>query len=321
MTNTSTINNINNISYKLDTNKIAIPLLEKLYVRINRIKSHRKPNLFGILASDDYESIQYSKNIQNICKKVGINFEVEKVHKLNVESYIKWANNDLDIDGIIIFYPIFGEIEHIDGGTMDDYLKELVNYKKDVEGLSHHYRFNLYHNIKSNHYYTPLHNIAPSTALAIIKCLEYLNFYDNFYMLSNKLHGITATIVNRSNIVGKPTSLLLANDGAEVYSADKNSIFLMRKEEVGKIYTTEKTIEEACQISNIVILGVSNNNYKLNTKNIKKNTVVINVSTYKNINENELLDIEGVKYIDSIGKITIIMLLYNLLSLYEQFQE
>ena len=34
------------------------------------------------------------------------------------------------------------------GGSMDDYLRDTVSFKKDVEGLSFTYRFNLYRNIR-----------------------------------------------------------------------------------------------------------------------------------------------------------------------------
>ena len=95
----------------------------------------------------------------------------------------------------------------------------------------------------------------------------------------------------------------------------------MRREAIGKIYDTQKTVEEACSISDIIILGVPDANYKLDTRYIKENAIVINVSSYKNINESELMKISGVKYIPSIGKVTIAMLQYNLLSLCDFFRK
>lgn len=306
---------------KYNSELISGPLNDKILYRVNTRYFNSKPKLVGILASDDEASQKYAEYTQKICSKNGISFNLHIANKLTVESYIKYANNSPDIDGIIIYYPIFGDQDYVGGGKMDDYLKDQVNHKKDVEGLSHYYRYNLYHGIKSNIYFTPLHNIAPCTALAVIKCLEYFNYYNNFNLPNYKLFGKTVTVINRSNIVGKPISILLANDGADVYSVDKDSIFLMRKEVTGKIYNTEKSVEEACSISDIIILGVPDPVYKLDTKNIKENTFIINVSSYKNIDEVELLKIKGVKYINSIGKITLAMLQYNLLSLCDQFRE
>jgi len=323
MTLTPGINNTKayNKAQKLDAEIIANPLYDKiLHATHTRFSAHR-PKLIGLLANKDVGSYKYAELTQKNCAKNGIIFSIQIISELLIESYIKWANHSPDIDGIIIYYPIFGELQHSDGGLMDDYLKDLINHKKDVEGLSHYYRFNLYHDIKSNVYYTPLHNIAPCTALAIIKCLEYLGQYNNVHLPHNKLANKIVTVINRSNIVGKPISILLSNDGADVYSVDKNSIFLMRREAIGKIYDTEKTAEEACSVSDIIILGVPDANYKLDTRYIKENTIVINVSSYKNINETELMKINGIKYISSIGKITIAMLQYNLLSLCDSFRK
>lgn len=311
---------MNVLGVKYNSELISRPLNDNVFHRVNTTYLTKRPSLVGILASNDESSHKYAEYTRKICEKNGIIFNLHETTKSNIESYIKYANNASDIDGIIIYYPIFGDQEHIGGGKMDDYLKEQVNYKKDVEGLSHFYRYNLYHGIKSNVYFTPLHNIGPCTALAVIKCLEYFNYYKNFNLPNNKLFGKTITVLNRSNIVGKPISLLLANDGADVYSVDKDSIFLMRKEVTGKIYNTEKSAEEACQQSDIIILGVPDPTYKLDTKHIRENTFVINVSSYKNVDEDELLKIKGVKYINSIGKITLAMLQYNLLSLCDQFR-
>lgn len=315
-------NNSYNNAYKIDAEIIARPLYDRILHATNTRYANKRPTLIGLLSDDsDKSSYKYAEMTKKNCIKNGINFSIHIISKLSIESYIKWANHDQEIDGIIVYYPIFGDIQHKDGGLMDHYIKELINHKKDVEGLSHYYRFNLYHDIKSNIYFTPLHNIAPCTALAVIKCLEYLNLYNNINLPYNKLGDKIVTIINRSNIVGKPVALLLANDGADVYSVDKNSIFLMRREAAGKIYNTDKTCEEACMISDVIILGVPDPNYKLDTKYIRKNTIVINVSTFKNVHEEELMKIKGVKYISSIGKITIAMLQYNLLSLCDSFRK
>lgn len=71
--------------------------------------------------------------------------------------------------------------------------------------------------------------------------------------------------------------------------------------------------------SSIVITGVPAKNYKLPTDWIKPNTTVINVASFKNVNEDELLKIPGVVYVSQVGKVTVAMLERNLMRLYEQF--
>lgn len=40
----------------------------------------------------------------------------------------------------------------------------------------------------------------------------------------NRLYGRTITVVNRSEVVGRPLAALLANDGARVFSVDINGV-------------------------------------------------------------------------------------------------
>jgi len=71
--------------------------------------------------------------------------------------------------------------------------------------------------------------------------------------------------------------------------------------------------------SSIVVTGVPTKNYRLPTEWIQKNTTVVNVASFKNVDEESLLKIPGVVYIPMVGKVTVAMLERNLMRLYEQF--
>ncbi|CAN0497043.1 unnamed protein product, partial [Laminaria digitata] len=62
--------------------------------------------------------------------------------------------------------------------------------------------------------------------------------------------GKTVTIINRSEIVGRPLAAMLANDGATIYSVDVDSIFLFKR---GALRKTGATPEEAVGQSDVVI--------------------------------------------------------------------
>lgn len=62
--------------------------------------------------------------------------------------------------------------------------------------------------------------------------------------------GKTITIINRSEIVGRPLAAMLANDGAIIYSVDIDSIFLFKR---GALRKTEATPESAVLQSDAVI--------------------------------------------------------------------
>ena len=54
--------------------------------------------------------------------------------------------------------------------------------------------------------------------------MEYIGVYNPVLPYGNRLHGRIITIINRSEIVGRPLAALLANDGGKVYSVDINTI-------------------------------------------------------------------------------------------------
>jgi len=134
-----------------------------------------------------------------------------------VEEALISANDDATIDGIIVYYPIFGP-------RQDSYLQQIVSTQKDVEGLSHRYLFNMYQNIRFLDPSQSQKSILPCTPLAVIKILEYLRVYNTILPYGNRLFGHTVCVVNRSEVVGRPLAALLANDGATVYSVDVEGV-------------------------------------------------------------------------------------------------
>mmetsp|Transcript_13802 Transcript_13802/g.20954 ORF Transcript_13802/g.20954 Transcript_13802/m.20954 type:complete len:175 (+) Transcript_13802:929-1453(+) len=110
---------------------------------------------------------------------------------------------------------------------------------------------------------------------------------------------------------------MLANDGADVYSVDIDSIFLFKNGKLQKV--EDETVESCVRKSNIVVTGVPTKSYRLPTEWIQKNTTVVNVASYKNVDQEELLKVEGVTYVPMVGKVTVAMLERNLMRLYENF--
>jgi hypothetical protein len=71
--------------------------------------------------------------------------------------------------------------------------------------------------------------------------------------------------------------------------------------------------------SSIVVTGVPTKSYRLPTEWIQPNTVLVNVASFKNVDEDALLRIPGVVYVPQVGKVTVAMLERNLIRLYDQF--
>lgn len=51
-----------------------------------------------------------------------------------------------------------------------------------------------------------------------------MNVYSHSNEFGQRLKNLTVSVINRSEIVGRPLAAMLANDGATVYSVDIKSI-------------------------------------------------------------------------------------------------
>jgi methylenetetrahydrofolate dehydrogenase (NAD+) len=250
----------------------------------------------------------------------GFDFDLRKVDKEELEDAIIKANKDAKINGIIIYYPVFSNRE-------DQRIQQLVSRDKDVEGLSYKYLFNMYQNIR---FLDPPANtkksILPCTPLAIIKVLEYLRIYNSILPRGNRLFGRTITVINRSEVVGRPLAALLANDGASVYSVDLDGVqqftrgqgLKKRRYDVHEKLGWE--LEDCLPLSDVVISGVPGDKFKVPTELIRDGAVCINFSSEKNFVGDQVKEKASI-YVPAIGKVTIAVLLRNLLRLIKNSME
>lgn len=204
------------------------------------------PLLIGLLANKDPAARQYAEWTGKACQNDGLRYELRTVDDpIDVEAALIDANDDPRVHGIIVYYPIFGQEESFSGASQDDYLRDSVSFKCDVEGLCHTYRSNLYRNVRFLDYPTNKQKcLLPCTALSVVKILEQCpGCYDEEKPVGRKLEGKIVTVINRSEIVGRPLAAMLANDGAEVYSVDINSIY---KFTGGRLHPCPEETPESC---------------------------------------------------------------------------
>ncbi len=233
---------------KIDATSIAKPFREEIREQIQKLKAEgiEAPLLVGLLANSDPAAKKYAEWTGRACKADGIRYELREIDDaIDVENALRDANDDPRVHGIIVYYPIFGQVESFSGESQDDYLRDTVSYKCDVEGLCHEYRSNLYRNKRYVDYPTNSKKcVLPCTALSVVKILESCpSCYDKSKPIGRHMEGQTVTIINRSEIVGRPLAAMLANDGADVYSIDIDSIYLFRG---GRLYACDGETPESC---------------------------------------------------------------------------
>jgi methylenetetrahydrofolate dehydrogenase (NAD+) len=261
---------------------LASTIAKGLQAEVNEglAKLHKRPHLLGILANDDPAAQVYADWTGKTAKENGFDYTVRKVGKDDVEETIIAANHEDSVDGIIVYYPIFNN-------RQDQYLQQIVDIGKDVEGLSHQYVFNMYQNIRWMDDKQMQKSILPCTPLAVIKILEYLHIYNNILPYGNRLFGRTICVVNRSEVVGRPLAALLANDGACVYSVDVTGVqqftrgegIRKRKHEV--VDKEGWTVDNCAPMCDVVITGVPGDKYKFPLHLLKDGAVCINFSSEK----------------------------------------
>ena len=166
-------------------------------------------------------------------------------------------------------------------------MQQVTDIRKDVEGLSHRYIFNLFQNIRFLDDQKLQKSILPCTPLAIIKILEYLRVYNTILPYGNRLFGHSITVLNRSEVVGRPLAALLANDGACVYSVDVTGVQQFTrgkgiKERRHQVVEKEGWgLKDCVPLCDVVISGVPGEAFKFPTELLRDGAVCINFSTEK----------------------------------------
>ena len=211
----------------------------------------------------------------------GFAFTLREVEREELEEAIRDANTDDSVDGILVYYPVFNT-------SRDRTIQYVVDMHKDVEGLSPKLINNMYQNIR---FLDPPHNtqksILPCTPLAMIKILEYLNIYNTILDYGKRLWGRRITVINRSEVVGRPLAALLANDGAEVYSVDVTGVQRfsrgqgLRNQQHVVEEKPDMTMDDCLAISDVVISGVPGDKFKVPVEKIRDGAVCINFSSEK----------------------------------------
>lgn len=216
--------------------------------------------------------------------------------------------------------------------TRDDIFRDTINPQRDVEGLGPQYHNRrLFCNpkvyIDDEYDEQTYHVLFPCTALAIVRIIKralsckYTGLYDVNKPIGRRFEGTTVTIINRSDILGRPLASMLANDGAKVWSIDCDSIILYKPTtgHMNRCPGTRMTMEKCIKESSVIVTAVPSETFKIDAKWIQPNSVVVNVASEPNVDEDNLRGVEGVTYFPKIGAVTVSMLEQNLMRLHKRF--
>ena len=289
----------------IDGKKIASLIKEEIKNQVEEIisKGGRAPHLAAVLVGDDGASLTYVSNKVASCKQVGFKstlitlpYEIEEEKLL---SEITRLNEDKEIDGFIVQLPL---PKHIDG----DKVLLAINPKKDVDG---------FHPTNFGKMALDMETFVPATPYGIIELLERYNIDTN---------GKHTVVIGRSNIVGRPISILMSRKAK------------LGNSTVTVVHSRTKNLEFFTKNADIVISALGVPNF-LKANMVKDGVVIIDVgiTRVKDLNKTKGYVLKGDVDFDSVkekasyitpvpggvGPMTIISLLQNTLKAYHQSEK
>lgn len=241
------------------------------------------PGLAAVLVGDDPASEIYVRNKRKACEKVGIYSEEHKLPAETTEedllALVNKLNDDPKIHGILVQLPL---PDHINETT----ILRTVSPLKDVDGF-HPYNVGLL--VEGNP------RFVSCTPAGIIRMLEHYNL---------DIKGKEVVVVGRSNIVGKPVSMLL----------------LHRHGTVTICHSRTKDLKEVANRADILVAAIGRADF-ITGYMVKDGAVVIDVGINRKDDGKLTGDVdfdavsEKASYITpvpgGVGPMTIAMLLYN----------
>ena len=289
----------------IDGKKIASLIKEEIKNQVEEIisKGGRAPHLVAVLVGDDGASLTYVSNKVASCKQVGFKsslitlpYEIEEEKLL---SEITRLNEDKEIDGFIVQLPL---PKHIDG----DKVLLAINPKKDVDG---------FHPTNFGKMAVDMETFVPATPYGIIELLERYNIDTN---------GKHTVVIGRSNIVGRPISILMSRKAK------------LGNSTVTVVHSRTKNLEFFTKNADIVISALGVPNF-LKANMVKDGVVIIDVgiTRVKDLSKTKGYVLKGDVDFDSVkdkasyitpvprgvGPMTIISLLQNTLKAYHQSEK
>jgi methylenetetrahydrofolate dehydrogenase (NADP+) / methenyltetrahydrofolate cyclohydrolase len=269
----------------IDGKAIAKKLRAEYHSRVDQLRSRYSltPALAVILVGDNPASQSYVRNKIAGCKEVGIRSELIELPATATEEqvldHIERLNDDVTIHGILVQLPLPAHIRVSS-------VLERISVEKDVDG------FHLYN---MGGLVTGSTVFSPCTPYGVQKILEHENI---------PVEGRNVVVVGASNIVGKPTALMLMQQDATVVICHKKT------RDLGNFTLLADILVVAAGVPNLIVPQI-----------VRTGAVVIDVG-FNRLPDGRIVgdvDFDGVKekasYITpvpgGVGQMTVTMLLHN----------
>jgi len=231
----------------IDGKETANTIKQEMAAEVAEMKTagQKSPHLAIVLVGHDGGSETYVRNKIKTCEFIG--FESTLIHyedDVSEEEVLKKVvelNNDDAIDGFIVQVPL---PDHIS----ESKVLEAIDYRKDVDG---------FHPVSVGRMALGLPGFVSATPSGIIELLKRYNI---------ETSGKECVIIGRSNIVGRPMSILLSQK-----TPSGNATVTM-------VHSRTQNIPEVCRRGDILIAAMGSPGF-VTADMVKEGAVVIDVGT------------------------------------------
>jgi methylenetetrahydrofolate dehydrogenase (NADP+)/methenyltetrahydrofolate cyclohydrolase len=229
----------------IDGKKIAAEIKAEIAEEVKKIISGggKKPHLAAILVGHDGGSETYVASKIKDCEEVGFTSSLyrfeDDASEIEVLNKVHDLNNDPDVDGFIVQLPLPAHIS-------EQKIIEAIDPKKDVDG---------FHPINVGRMVIGLPSFISATPDGIIELLKRYKI---------ETSGKNCVVIGRSNIVGRPMSVLMSQKAINTT--------------VTVAHSRTKNLKEVCANADILIAALGSPEF-VTAEMVKEGAVVIDVGT------------------------------------------
>jgi methylenetetrahydrofolate dehydrogenase (NADP+)/methenyltetrahydrofolate cyclohydrolase len=229
----------------IDGKKIASEIKLEIAEEVRKLREGRKkiPHLAAILVGNNGSSETYVANKVKDCEEVGFKSTLIRLKDDISEKFllekITQLNNDDDIDGFIVQLPLPSHIS-------ENKVIESIDPEKDADG---------FHPVNIGKMVIGLPGYLPATPFGIVELIKRYNI---------ETAGKNCVVIGRSNIVGRPVSILLSQKGMDAT--------------VTVIHSRTRDIQSIVSQADIIIAAIGSPAF-VKADMVKMGAVVIDVGT------------------------------------------
>jgi methylenetetrahydrofolate dehydrogenase (NADP+)/methenyltetrahydrofolate cyclohydrolase len=229
----------------IDGKKVASEIKKEIAEEVLKLRSEGKkiPHLAAILVGNDGSSETYVSSKVKDCEEVGFKSTLirfgNEIEESALLAQIELLNKDDDVDGFIVQLPLPAHIS-------EHKVIESIDPRKDADG---------FHPVNIGRMVIGLPGFLPATPFGIVELLKRYRI---------ETSGKSCVVIGRSNIVGRPVSILLSQKGMDAT--------------VTVVHSRTRNLQTVVSQADIIIAAIGSPGF-VKADMVKIGAVVIDVGT------------------------------------------